>query len=103
MSTEHSDDLVLFEDVRIVQSTATALQCRIGTKVVWLPRRHVAGKLWRRGDRGKLLIRQWIARDRHLIDRNGAAIASPGRSGSKPSRTRRLHLVRDDRTAHHGQ
>jgi hypothetical protein len=100
MSTDNSDELLLFEGVTIVRSTATALQCRIGRKVVWLPRHHVDGKLWSRGDRGQLSIRRWVARDRHLIDPHATPSASPARSGSP--RGRLLHLVREDRTIHHG-
>lgn len=101
MPTDTSDDLVLFEDVRLVESTAPALLCRIGRRTVWLPRHHVSGKLLRRGDRGTLLVRRWVARDRQLIDHRGAAIASPVRSVSRPPRTSRLHMVSDDRTTPH--
>ena len=61
------DEFIAFEDVRIVRSTAPALLCLIGGREMWLPRMHVAGKLWCAGDRGKLLIRRWVARDRQLI------------------------------------
>lgn len=102
MSTENPNDLLLFDDVTIVGATGGALQCRIGTKIVWLPRHHVDGKLRNRGDRGKLLVRRWVARDRHLIDGHGTGGASPARSDSKPAGARRLHLVREDRTGHRG-
>ena len=68
MATENADDLVPFKDVRVIRSTAPALLCRIGEKSVWLPRWHISGKLWCTGDRGKLFIRRWVARDRNLID-----------------------------------
>ena len=74
MTTEDADDLVLFQDVKVVMSTAPALLCRIGERSVWLPRGHISGKLWCTGDRGKLFIRRWVARDRNLIDAKGAAI-----------------------------
>lgn len=61
------DEFVVFEDVRIVRSTAPALLCLIGGRETWLPRMHIAGKLWCTGDRGKLLVRRWVARDRQLI------------------------------------
>ena len=77
MATDKADDLVPFEDVTVIRSTAPTLLCRIGEQSVWLPRWHVSGKLWRTGDRGKLFIRRWIARDRNLIDAQGAAIQSP--------------------------
>ena len=51
MATDDVDDLVLFQDVRIIRSTAPALLCQIGNRSVWLPRFHVSGKLWCTGDR----------------------------------------------------
>ena len=99
MATDDADDLVPFEDVMVIRSTAPALLCRIGEKSVWLPRGHISGKLWCTGDRGKLFIRRWVARDRKLIGAQGAAIGS-----SVPSLFRlaaSLHLVRGDgNTAH---
>ena len=74
MTTEDADDLVLFLDAKVISSTAQALLCQIGEKSVWLPRWHISGKLWRAGDRGKLFIRRWVARDRKLIDAPVAAI-----------------------------
>jgi hypothetical protein len=68
MRTDDADDLVLFDDVTVIQSTAPALLCRIGGKNVWLPRRHISGKLWCTGDRGRLFVRRWVARDRNVID-----------------------------------
>jgi hypothetical protein len=91
MHTDDADDLVLFHDVRVIRSTAPALYCRVGAKTVWLPRRHISGRLWCRGDRGELRIRRWLARDRYLIDLDGVAIAPPGRVSRLPSP---LHMVR---------
>ena len=90
MVAGNADDLVLFEDVRIVRSTAQALLCRIRERNVWLPRWHISGRLWCAGDRGKLFIRRWVARDRHLTDLIGAPLPllAPA-SISSP-----LHLVR---------
>ena len=64
---DDADDLVAFEDVRVIRSEAHALLCEVGERRVWLPRRHISGKLWCTGDRGKLLIRRWVARERELI------------------------------------
>ena len=94
MTTLDADDLVSFEDVRVIRSTAPALLCRIGGKSVWLPRGHISGKLWCVGDRGKLFIRRWIARDRHLIDLLGAAISSPAPT-PRPRLPGQLHAVRN--------
>ena len=67
MANDDADGLVPFLDVRVLRSTPPALLCRIGDKSVWLPRLHISGKLWCTGDRGKLFIRRWVARDRGLI------------------------------------
>jgi hypothetical protein len=98
MATDDADDLVAFQDVRVIRSTAPALLCLIGDRSVWLPRGHISGKLWCTGDRGKLFIRRWVARDRDLIDARGAAIASPAVPITRlPVK---LHLVRRDRDTH---
>src|SRR5437763_243607 len=101
MATDDADDLVTFRDVRVIRSTAPALLCRIGNRSVWLPRWHVSGKLWCAGDRGKLLIRRWLARERLLIDLHGAPIACPVVAISRPRLPVRLRLVRSDRHVHH--
>lgn len=75
-ATDNVDDLVLFEDVSVIKATAQAILCRIGRRSVWLPRWHISGRLWSRGDRGNLFIRRWVARDRKLIDAQGAVIRS---------------------------
>jgi hypothetical protein len=67
MEARDADDLVVFRDVRVVRSTAPALLCSIEGRQVWLPRNHISGKLWCRGDRGTLFIRRWVALDRHLL------------------------------------
>jgi hypothetical protein len=71
-----TDDAALFGDVSVIRSTPPALFCRIGEKSVWLQRAHISGKLWCTGDRGKLFIRRWVARDQQLIDLHGAALQS---------------------------
>ena len=101
MATDDADDLVLFLDVSVIRSTAPALFCRIGERNVWLPRWHISSKLWRTGDRGKLFIRRWVARDRNLIDAQGAAIQSPVPSLSRLPAA--LRLVRRDGNATHAK
>jgi len=103
MATDDAEGLVAFQDVRVIRSTAPALLCRIGERSVWLPRGHISGKLWCTGDRGKLLIRRWVARDRHLIDLHGAAITTPPPSLPRARRPVQLHLVRSERDAHHAK
>jgi hypothetical protein len=103
MATDDADDLVPFQDVRVIRSTAPALLCRIGEKSVWLPRGHISGKLWCAGDRGKLFIRRWVARDRHLIDLQGAAIEAAAPSLSGQHLPGQLYLVRADRNTRPGR
>jgi hypothetical protein len=93
MPVDDGDTLVLFQAVRVIRATASALLCRIGSRSVWLPRVHISGRLWCTGDRGKLLIRRWVARDRQLIDPDGMAIA-PVPSIPRLPAPGRLHLVR---------
>ncbi len=101
MATENADDLVPFHNVRVIRSTPPALLCRIGRKNVWLPREHISGRLWCIGNRGKLFVRRWVARDRNLIDFHGKAI-KPAASLSRQRLASRLRLVRGDRReAHH--
>ena len=102
MATDDADDLVLFQDVRVISSTASALFFQIGDRSVWLPRWHIAGKLWCTGDRGKLFIRRWVALDRHLMDPPRTvpvlSLVPPPSRRRLPSQ---LHLVRGDRGRHH--
>lgn len=93
MATEDADDLVQFEDVRVIRSTPPALLCRIGGRSVWLPRGHISGKLWCTGDRGRLYIRRWVARDRQLIDLHGAVIPPPLETIPRSPLPARSHLT----------
>jgi hypothetical protein len=94
MATDDADDLVPFQDVGVIGATALALLCRIGDRSVWLPRRHISGKLWCTGDRGKLFIRRWLARDQQLIDRRGVAISPLAPSIARPRPPGCVHSVR---------
>jgi hypothetical protein len=66
MPEDDADDLVAFRQVRVIETTAQALFCAIDGQRVWLPRNHIKGRLICRGDCGPLLIRRWVALDRHL-------------------------------------
>jgi hypothetical protein len=93
-----ADDLVSFSDVTVISSTGTSILCRIGGKSVWLPRRHISGTLFCVGDRGPLLIRRWIARDRRLLRKPGTTpVSALGPSSSRRRLAAPLHLVRRDR------
>ena len=99
-TADDADDLVRFRNVTVISSTGTALFCGVGGKSVWLPRRHISGRLSCMGDRGTLLIRRWVAHDRCLLRPPARAAVSV----LKPSMSRRrlsapLHLVRRDRAA----
>ena len=65
---ENEADFLAFPHVRIIEAAAQALFCAIGGKRVWLPRHHIKGHLFRRGDCGRLLVRRWVALDRHLTN-----------------------------------
>ncbi len=61
-----ADELVVYEQVRVLNVTSGAMRCLIGGKCVWLPREHISGTLRCRGDGGRLLVRRWVAIDRKL-------------------------------------
>ena len=103
MVADDGDELVVFHDVRVLRSTAPALLCRIGQRSVWLPRGHITGKLWCVGDRGKLLIRRWVARDRQLIDSYGMVTTSSVPPVARPDPSVPLHVVRRDPDPHHAK
>ena len=93
MATEsNADDLVPFHNVRVIRSTPPALLCRIGRRNVWLPREHISGRLWCIGNRGKLFVRRWVARDRNLIDFHGKVVGAAA-SLSRLRLASRLRLV----------
>ena len=94
MPTDDADDLVPFPDVRVMETSAPALLCRIGNRTVWLPRRHISGKLWCGGDRGKLFVRRWLARDLQLIDQRGEPISPLAPSIALPRPPGRLQSAR---------
>ena len=94
MPTDDANDLVEFQDVRVIETSGPAQLCRIGNRTVWLSRRHISGKLWCSGDRGKLFVRRWLARDLQLIDQRGAPILPLAPSIARPRPPGRLHPVR---------
>jgi len=97
-TADNADDLVRFRNVTVISSTATALFCGVGGKSVWLPRRHISGRLSCMGDRGTLLIRRWVAHDRSLLRPPArAAVSVLGPSMARRRLAARLHLVRRDR------
>jgi hypothetical protein len=102
MSDENVDAFVAFERVRVVTTTPGALRCAIGDKRVWLPREHIRGRLWCRGDSGTLLVRRWVALDRHLAIEDGPrALRLACRSVPASLSSRRLHLLPPGRSLGH--
>jgi hypothetical protein len=99
MGMDDGDELVPFHGVRVIRATAPALLCRIATRCVWLPRRHIVGRLCCTGDHGTLFVRRWVARDRQLLDLDGLAVRSSTPSISLPRLPVRLHLVRREAQA----
>ena len=93
----NADDLVPFHNVRVIRSTPPALLCRIGRRNVWLPRAHISGRLWCIGNRGKLFVRRWVARDRNLIDLHGKVVERAA-SLTRQRLASSLHLVGIERS-----
>ncbi len=86
-------ELLAFEQVRILNVASGALHCLIGVKRVWLPREHIKSTLCCRGDTGRVLVRRWVALDRHLVLPHAARVvplSGPPRRSLQP---RRLRLV----------
>src|SRR5258707_14855966 len=97
MLEHEADELIRFPHVRVVGSTAPALFCAVDGRHVWLPRAHIKGNLWRRGDRGSLRIRRWVALDRHLTLPGATA-----RAALRPGEAGRLRLRRGLRAVPRG-
>jgi hypothetical protein len=85
MIEAHADDLVAFANARVIRSTTPAPFREIEDKRVLLPRRHISGRLLRWGDRGSLLIRRWVARERCLFDASGSPTVAVPSSRRLPS------------------
>ena len=61
-----ANELLAFEHVRVLNVMPGAMRCLVAGKRVWLPRQHIKGALWCRGDSGRLMVRRWVAVERHL-------------------------------------
>jgi hypothetical protein len=95
MMANDADTLVAFQNVKLIGASAQALFCQIGNRRVWLPRRHTSGRLYDAGDRGQLLIRYWVACERHLLGILGRDATRPIPTSIRAGRQRRpLRLVR---------
>lgn len=60
---------VEFENVTCIQETAHALLCIIDDEEVWVPQSQVTedSEVYRKGDEGKLVVREWWATEKGLI------------------------------------
>jgi hypothetical protein len=88
-----ANDLLAFEHVRVLNVMPGALRCLIGDKRVWLPRQHIKGTLFCRGDIGRLLIRRWVALDRRLTLPGVPAVVRLICEPLRALRPRRLRLL----------
>ena len=93
MQDGKADELLAFEQVRILNVASGALYCLIGDKRVWLPREHIKTMLCCRGDRGRLLVRRWVALDRQLVVPAAARLVPLSRPPHRAQPPRRLRLV----------
>ncbi len=62
-------EFVTLQDVEVLQATDAALCCRVAGREVWVPLAQVgiADQVVRKpGDRGTLIIPDWLARELHL-------------------------------------
>ena len=62
-------DRVAFDDVEIMSDRGIVLSCRVGQKVVWVPRQRVlpGTTIERAGDQGRLVLSRWLAISLGLI------------------------------------
>jgi len=69
------DDAVHLKDVYCMGATAKAILCLIEGDEVWIPQSQITAdsEVWKREQRGTLVITGWIAR------KKGLASAAPGR------------------------
>ena len=92
------NELLVFEQVRVLNVAAGALRCLIGNRRVWLPREHIKGALWCRGDVGRLLVRRWIAIARNLTFPSAAPMVRLSCQPICVPPPRRLRFLRAVRT-----
>jgi hypothetical protein len=61
-------DVVMFRAVHVLRDAGTAFFCLIGTKEVWVPLTEIryGSEVARIGDRGRLIISQWLAQNMGL-------------------------------------
>lgn len=63
------DECVEFESVRCISQTQKAILVRIDDKEHWIPQTMIDddSEVWRKGDEGTLVIREWFAVKEGLV------------------------------------
>lgn len=61
---------VRIDDVEVIRDTDKAILCLIGGEEVWLPQGQIDddSECWQQGDTGLLVISEWIARQKGLVE-----------------------------------
>lgn len=65
-----SDDPVEFEDCRAITDTKKAVLVEVpGEGEIWFPLSHVHdnSSVWKEGDKGQLVVTEWIAEQKGLL------------------------------------
>ena len=89
-----ANELLAFDHVRVLSVMPGALRCLVAGKRVWLPRHHIKGALWCRGDSGRLMVRRWVAVERNLTLPVPAVVRLTCESVSAALRPRRSRSLR---------
>jgi hypothetical protein len=65
----------MFRAVEVIRDTGTAFLCLVGSQQVWVPLTEIryGSELSRMGDRGRLIVSRWFARNIGLRRRGRAA------------------------------
>lgn len=60
---------VAFPAVRCIRQTSKAILCVLEGKEVWFPQSHVHAdsEVYQQGHKGKLVVSEWIAKEKGLI------------------------------------
>lgn len=63
------NDTAEFSDVTCDVETALAIHVNINGQRLWIPQKQIddRSEVWKRGDRGTLVISQWIAEQKGLV------------------------------------
>lgn len=78
---------VEFDDVECIRETEKASLMFIDSSPEWIPKSHISedSEVWKTGQKGKLIISEWIAIQKNLVSSSGTK--------SKPDPAGKLELV----------